>query len=105
MYNGWTPSIPLKTRLENLAAQIPQEKRADALAQCVQGNPYDFERFLAAYVMTRPEDTDIHAVDFAQEVEREIDEILDGRTPAENIKEFFGAVKITTSAEWRKRHL
>ena len=71
--NGWTPSTPLKTRLENLAAQIPQDKRADALAQCVQSNPQDFERFLTAYVMTQPKDTDIHPVDEAQEIEREID--------------------------------
>lgn len=73
MYNGWTPSTPLKTRLENLAAQIPQKKRADALAQCVQGNPHDLERFLTAYVMAQPEDTAIHVVDATQEIERQID--------------------------------
>lgn len=73
--NGWTPSTPLKTRLKNLAAQIPQENRADAFAQCMQDNPHDFERFLTAYVMTRKDDAP-HPVDEAQEIERGIDEIL-----------------------------
>lgn len=73
--NGWTPSTPLKTRLENLAAQIPQENRADAFAQCMQDNPHDLERFLTAYVMTGRDDAP-HPVDEAQEIERKIDEYL-----------------------------
>ena len=73
--NGWTPSTPLKTRLENLAAQIPQENRADAFAQCMQDNPHDLERFLTAYVMTRKDDAP-HPVDEAQEIERGIDSVL-----------------------------
>lgn len=70
--NGWTPSTPLKTRLENLAAQIPQENRADAFARCMQDNPHDLERFLTAYVMTGKDDAP-HPVDEAQEIEKKID--------------------------------
>ena len=49
----------------------------------------------------------IHPVDEAQAIERKIDAELDGRTPEQDvhIKQHFGGVKITTSAEWRKRHL
>lgn len=53
---------------------------------------------------------DAHPVDVAQEIEREIDAELpypDGRTPEQDthIKEKFGGVSVTTSAEWRRRHL
>lgn len=106
--NGWTPTIPLKTRLTNLIEQIPQEYRNDIVAQCVDENPHTTERNLSGVVLSKAwEMLDLHPVDMAQAVEREIDEELDGRTPEqdEHIKQHFGGVKITTSAEWRKRHL
>lgn len=70
--------------------------------------------FVNVEVAHDPEDYAPHPVDQAQRVEREIDETLsrtvaesDGRNPAEDkqIKGYFGKVKVTTSADWRKRHL
>lgn len=55
--NGWTPTIPLKTRLENLTAQVPQEYRNRAVAECTNDNPHDIERALTAYVMARTWET------------------------------------------------
>lgn len=51
--NGWTPSIPVETRIKNLLAQIPQEYQNRALTECTCDNPYDMERFLTGYVLSR----------------------------------------------------
>lgn len=72
--NGWTPTIPLKTRLTNLIEQIPQEYRNDIVAQCVDENPYTTERNLSGVILRKSwEMLDLHPVDMAQAVEREID--------------------------------
>ena len=118
--NGYTRTIPLKTRLENLIEQIPQEFRARAAAECMQddGNPHDFERYLTSYVMrhvweTNPADTAYALETGSIRTDSEIplsdgfcDERLDtGLTEGEQIKDYFGNVKVTASDEWRKRHL
>jgi hypothetical protein len=69
--NGYTPSTPLKTRLTNLLEQVPQELRNQAAADCMQDNPYDFERVLTSYVVLRNWET--NPADTAQQIEREID--------------------------------
>ena len=72
--NGYTPSTPLKTRLTNLLEQVPQELRNQAAADCMQDNPYDFERVLTSYVVLRNWET--NPADTAQQIEREIDASL-----------------------------
>ena len=75
--NGYTPSTPLKTRLTNLLEQVPQELRNQAAADCMQDNPYDFERTLTSYVVLRTWET--NPADTAQQIEREIDWQLEAR--------------------------
>lgn len=53
IYHGWTPTVPLEIRLENLLAQIPPEHQARAAAVCVCENPNDFERNLTSYVLSK----------------------------------------------------
>jgi hypothetical protein len=51
--NGYTSQIGLKTRLQNLADQIPQEYRARVISEATQDNPHDMERHLSALVISR----------------------------------------------------
>jgi len=74
--NGWTPTIPLKTRLENLMAQVPQEYRNRVAVECAQDNPHDFERSLTAYVMDRAWEMYPHPVDEAYQMEKGKDELV-----------------------------
>lgn len=67
--NGWTPSIPLKTKIENLMAQVPEEYRTRAAAECVDENPYTFERKLSGYVLCRLWETYEHPVEQAYRLE------------------------------------
>lgn len=64
MYNGWTPTIPLKTRIENLYEQVTDAQFLAALGR-TDGNPHDFVRHLigealqpaqAAYELEKFED-------------------------------------------------
>lgn len=75
MYYGYIPSTPIETQLQNLAAQIPQEYRARVMAEAMSenGNPYDTKRALIGLVIGRIWETYEHAVELAQDVEREID--------------------------------
>lgn len=51
--NGYYKTHSTKEKLENLAAQIPQELRADAFAQSMpeDGNPAELVRKLTGYVI------------------------------------------------------
>ncbi len=72
--NGWTPTIPLKTRLANLIEQIPQEYRNDIVAQCVDENPHTTERNLSGVVLHKAWTMlDLHHANVAYEVEQSID--------------------------------
>ena len=73
--NGWTPTIPLKTRLTNLIEQIPQGYRNDVVAQCVDENPHTTERNLSGVVLGRVWENKV-AADLAHEAEKAIDEDL-----------------------------
>ncbi len=77
--NGYTPTTPLKERVNNLIVQIPQEYRNRAAAECLtsDGNPYDFERNLTSYVMRREWGFSDHPVNEAEFV----DGFCDPRTP------------------------
>ena len=64
MYNGWTPTIPLKTKIHNLRDQVTDDQFLAALGR-TDGNPYDFVRYLigealqpaqAAYELEKFED-------------------------------------------------
>lgn len=69
--NGYTPTIPLKERVNNLIVQIPQEYRNRAAAECLtsDGDPYDFERNLTGYVMRREWEFYDHPVNEAEFVD------------------------------------
>ena len=66
--NGWTPTIPLKVRIANLMAQIPQEYRIRAISECMpeEGSVHDFERYLKSYVICKIWETYPHPVDEAE---------------------------------------
>ena len=51
--NGWTPSISLEQRVNNLMAQIPAEHRAIASLKCYGKDDHDFERKLTAFVVCK----------------------------------------------------
>ena len=84
---------------------------------CEHSNTIESQQWLAAYIVAEQLDSDSvaklvaefssHPVDEAQKIEREIDAMLDGRNEIEHaqITATFGKVNVTTSAEWRKRHL
>ena len=84
---------------------------------CEHSNTIESQQWLAAYIVAEELDSDsvaelvaeftAHPVDEAQKIEREIDAMLDGRNEIEHaqIVATFGKVKVTTSPEWRKRHL
>lgn len=77
--NGLTPTIPLKTRLENLIGQIPQQFRFRAVAECQKGaaaevetpNDSDIERHLSTYVLHRVWETYPVAAEEAWQAEQE----------------------------------
>lgn len=77
--NGYTPTIPLKERVNNLIVQIPQEYRNRAAAECLtsDGNPHDFERNMTGYVMRREWEFYDHPVNEAEFVDGFCDERLD----------------------------
>jgi glycine/D-amino acid oxidase-like deaminating enzyme len=55
--NGHTYNTPIETRLQNLAAQIPQAYRARSLAAAVDmandGNPHTLENVLTGFCLVR----------------------------------------------------
>lgn len=67
--NGYTPTIELQTRVNNLIAQIPQEYRARACRECYGTDDFDFERNLTGYVMRREWEFYAHPVDEAEFVD------------------------------------
>ena len=85
MTDGYTPSTPIKTRVMNLVEQIPTEYRNRAVAECVDGNPHDFERALTGYVLGRTWETYDHPVNEAEFV----DGFSDPRTPEEKDADAF----------------
>jgi hypothetical protein len=99
--NGYTDSTPLKTRLENLIAQIPQSCRVRAASECMRENPYDFERYLTSYVILRTWETYPHPANTAQAMEREIDATLDLRTAEQrDLDEWQAEVTATRASDY-----
>lgn len=99
--NGWTPTIPLKTRLENLMAQVPQEYRNRAAAECAQDNPYDFERYLKSYVIRRVWETYPAPADEAYRLESSQSAVNDPRSEWERDWDDFAAETLATRASDR----
>ena len=75
MYNGYTKSISIEEKIENLIAQIPQEYRARACRECYGADDFELERNLTSYVLFRKWETYTHPVDEAQEIERWLDSL------------------------------
>jgi hypothetical protein len=101
MYNGYTDTIPLKTRLANLIAQIPQSCRARAVSDCWHDDAYEFERYLTSYVILRKWETYSHPADEAQAMEREIDATLDPRTAEQReLDEWQAEVTATRASDY-----
>lgn len=82
MNNGWTPTVLLKTRLENLLAQIPPEHQARAAAICVCENPNDFERNLTSYVLSKKWLLESGEQPHPAEVAYELDKAMSAELPA-----------------------
>lgn len=78
IYHGWTPTVPLEIRIENLLEQIPPEHQVRAIAVCVCENPEDLERNLTSYVLGKkwlPEGVEQpHPAVRAYELEKLMDE-------------------------------
>lgn len=78
IYHGWTPTVPLEIRIENLLEQIPPEHQARACLECYGQDDFEFERNLTAYVLFKkwqlPESGEQpHPAETAYELEKAMD--------------------------------
>lgn len=119
--NGYTPSLDVVTRIYNLIEQIPAEYLKAAESECfsIGMSDHEYERNLTGYVMRKGWITDEQNAQAAEianddkwtgsafEALDTIGMFQDGRNEVENaqIIAYFGRSNVTTSAEWRKRHL
>ena len=112
MYNGYTPSLSRnvliatkRATLEVFVAEQPENKYWSGMLEAFnEAHPVE-----QAFQMEQA-DKNTEAVELASDAQwlnSDLSTNSDGRNEIENaqITATFGKVKVTTSAEWRRRHL